>query len=187
MSIAGALVDDIDIFLAETMSTEQEMLCAVRAAAAFGKPVIVSMAGALRNRNLQEMPSRAATVAELVLQEVEQGRADIPVLCFNCAQPETCSQAVDAIPQGLRQRLRESKITLGIYPNMNAGAAKRQTDGVHCENMPQKMAKREDLTEDFLCGLCDQWMTAGVTYIGGCCGSTPEDIKIIAAHLKRGQ
>jgi len=190
--IAEALVNDVDCFLAETHSTYQEMLCAVRAAAAVGKPVIVSMAAALRDRELKPAPSRAAVVAELVLQEVEQGRADIPLLSFNCGTMEQCSDALEAIPEGLRQRLRNAKIALGIYPNLNSGSEKRQSKGFdHAKQKSdeggpaKKIARREDLEEgDLLCRFCDEWVAAGVTYIGACCGSTPDDIQGIAAHLK---
>merc|ERR1719476_458257 len=119
------MVDDVDCFLAETLSTEQEMLCAVRAASAVRKPVIVAMAAALRDRELKEQPSRAAAIAEILLQEVEQGRADVPVLCFNCGTPEICTKAVEAIPERLRQRMRHANMALGIYANLNADASKR--------------------------------------------------------------
>merc|ERR1711879_137080 len=105
------------------------MLCAVRAAAALSKPVIVAMAAGLRNRNLEEQPWKAADIAEFILQEVEQKRADIPCLCFNCAEPELCIKALKAIPEVMRQRLRNANISLGVYPNLNKNSTKRQRMG----------------------------------------------------------
>lgn len=125
-------------------------------------------------------------MAEFILQEVEQGRADIPLLCFNCASPELCNRAVEALPQTtMRQRLRNARIALGVYPNMCAGTSKRQRSGFDAKKTATKIEKREDITEEFTLNLCDQWTAAGVTHIGGCCGSTPEDIEVIAQHLKR--
>lgn len=190
-TICEALAEDVDLFLAETMGTEQEMLCAVRAAAKQGKPVVVSMAAALRDRQLNAAPSRAAAVAELVLQEVEQGRAVIPTLCFNCGPPEVCTQAVEAIPEALRQRLRDAKVALGVYANLNAGAEKRQANAWAVSKLraadgekSSKIARREDMTDALLQRFCDEWLHLGITQIGGCCGSTPEDISVIAAKLK---
>mmetsp|Transcript_100968 Transcript_100968/g.261403 ORF Transcript_100968/g.261403 Transcript_100968/m.261403 type:complete len:343 (-) Transcript_100968:192-1220(-) len=190
-TICEALGEDVDFFLAETMGTEQEMLCAVRAAAKHRKPVVVAMAAALRNRELQAVPARAAAVVEFVLQEVEQGRADIPTLCFNCGSPEACTQAVEAIPAAMRQRLRDAKVALGVYANLNAGVEKRQAAGFDPSKQrttdggkPSKIARREDMTDSMLRSLCDEWTGLGITRIGGCCGSTPDDIAVIAAKLK---
>lgn len=190
-TICEALSEDVDLFLAETMSTEQEMLCAVRAAARQRKPVIVAMAAALRDRQLQPTPARAAVVAELVLQEVEQGRADIPTLCFNCGSPEACTQAVEAIPPALRQRMHDAKIALGVYANLNSGAEKRQEKGFDASKQKaadgkttSKIARREDMTDSKLEEFCDDWARLGITQIGGCCGSTPDDIAVIAAKFK---
>lgn len=193
-TICETLAEDVDFFLAETMSTEQEMLCAVRAAAKSRKPVVVAMAAALRDRQLQSTPSRAAAVVEFVLQEVEQGRADIPTLCFNCGSPEACSQAVEAIPAAMRQRLRDAKVALGVYANLNAGVEKRQATGFGVSRQKaaegeksSKIARREDMTDSMLEAFCDSWQHLGITRIGGCCGSTPEDIAVIAAKLKPGK
>jgi homocysteine S-methyltransferase len=190
-TICEALSGSVDLFLAETMSTEQEMLCAVRAAAKQNRPVVVAMAAALRNRELEPVPARAAAVTEFVLQEVEQGRADIPTLCFNCGPPEMCTQAVEAITAAQRQRLRDAKVALGVYANLNSGAEKRQATGFDASKQRatsgetvSKIARREDLTDAVLENFCDEWTRLGVTRVGGCCGSTPEDIAVIAAKLK---
>merc|ERR1711998_364574 len=111
------------------MSTPQEMLCALRAAAATGKPVIVSLAAALRDVNLKECPERAELFAEFVLQEVESGRVQVPVLSFNCASPEICTRALQALGSCTRQRLRKARIALRVYPNLSAGSESRQKNG----------------------------------------------------------
>lgn len=189
-SIAEALADDVDVFLAETMSTVQETLCAIRAAAALRKPVIVAMAAALRDTQLKPTPSQAPVIAEFVLQEAEQGRAEILTLCFNCATPEMCSQALAAIPEGMRRRLRRAKIALGAYPNLNSDVEKRQSSGFDVakqaagEERVRKIARRADVTDDVLRRHLDEWTAAGVACVGGCCGSTPSDIRVIAEHIR---
>jgi S-methylmethionine-dependent homocysteine/selenocysteine methylase len=182
-SIADALSEDVDVFIAETMSTTQEMLCAVRAAASVLKPVVVAMAAALRDSKLHETPSRAAEIAEFVLQEVEEGRADIPMLCFNCGTPDMCTAALAAIPNVTVQRLKNAGIELGVYPNLNEGVEARQKKWQQGEPVA-KIARMEGMTDEQLCQLCDGWASLGAGCFGGCCGSTPADIKVIAAHLK---
>lgn len=170
------------------------MLCAVRAASSVRKPVIVAMAAALRDRELKPQPSRAPGIVELLLQEVEQGRADIPVLCFNCGTPEICTDAVEAIPINLRQRMKDAKMALGVYANLNADSSKRQAKGLDFKKKAtgddgpvRKIARREDATDDFLIDYCEKWTAMGVTFIGGCCGSTPDDIKVISSSLRQVQ
>merc|ERR1712037_338320 len=108
------------------------------------------MAAALRDRDLKKSPSRAAIIAEFVVQEAEQGRANIKALCFNCGSPEDCTLALEAIPNGLRQRLRDAKISLGVYPNLNQDSEKRQSAGFALSNADsnqpiKKTARREDV------------------------------------------
>jgi S-methylmethionine-dependent homocysteine/selenocysteine methylase len=192
-TIAKELNDDCDAFIAETLSTIQELLCAIRAGAAHGKPVHVAMAGALRDRRLQECPSRVRDIIEVVLQEAETGRANIPVLHFNCATPEAITRALEAIPESTHQRLRRAGIQLGAYPNLSRGAEKRQGAGFDVSKQKarnadgesiSKIARRDDIDDTKLRSLCDAWTGRfGVTHVGGCCGSTPVDIKVIADHL----
>jgi len=187
-TIAKALAENVDMFLAETLSTTQEMLCAVRAGASLGKPVVIAMAAALRDSKLKETPSRAAEIAEFVLLEVEQCRAVIPLLCFNCGTPEMCTAALEAIPKATVQRLKNAGVELGVYPNLNAGAEKRQPAGFNISkqnNGVSKIARMDDMTDELLCELCDHWAGLGCSYFGGCCGSTPADIKAISTHVKK--
>merc|ERR1719487_1664479 len=109
------------------------------------------MAAALRNRELEPTPSRAVEVAEFLLQEAEQGRANISTLCFNCGTPEHCTQALKAIPEAMRRRLKHAKITFGAYPNLNAGAEQRQRERGDNEESVKKIARREDMTADVMC------------------------------------
>lgn len=85
----------------------------------------------------------------------------------------------------MHQRLRNARIALGVYPNITAGTSKRQRKGFEAKKTAAKLERREDVNEEFQLRLCDHWTAAGVTHIGGCCGSTPEDIQLIAAHIKR--
>jgi len=187
-SIACALAKHVDVFLVETMGTTAEMLCAVRALAAYHaeentqpKPIFISMAAGLRNAKLEREPQRAAEIAEIVLSTIKDSDAPIKLLAFNCGEPAVCSQALSSIPDATKARLKAVGVGLGIYPNLNSGAETRQSGAWSQDKLAKgaPIRRREDVQPVLLRSLCKEWARLGATCIGGCCGATPEDIAII--------
>jgi S-methylmethionine-dependent homocysteine/selenocysteine methylase len=191
--IGAALAPNVDAFLCETMNTEQEMACAVRAVQGLGKPIWVSFEPTFRGERLAPRPELAESAAKKVLQCAEAG-ADITYLGFNCSTPDYITQALESLSAETRTALAAKKIVLGVAPNFNDieikhragfdvaqikkadGSAAAAGAGVH------KVVKRDDMVGGKWVSWADKWTAMGVTCIGACCGSVPNDIKFLAEH-----
>jgi len=174
----------VDAFIAETMNNWAEAHCAIEGVKDLGKPLIVSLEGALRSNSLKPQPEMAAEIAENVLAAKAAG-APIEALCFNCAPPEdiiNCLKVIDH--KGYRARLHAAGISLGVYPNIQD--RKKVLDGAGFAVKDAKssvITVREDLKDDGFVDHMHQFIHLGVCYIGGCCGSTPDQLGRLSNSL----
>lgn len=103
---------------------------------------------------------------------------------FNCATPESISQALRCIRahSELQRTLGERGIRIGAYANrltpVEANWSMEESDG------PQSTRTDLDVkqyAEEFV----SSWVKdCGVTMVGGCCGITPEHIASIHSQLR---
>jgi len=175
----------IDVFLAETMNTWEEANCAIEAVKDLGKPIIVSMEGGLRDNNLKCRPKVAAEIAENVLALKKAG-VPIEALCFNCVDPEVIAAAVKVLDDGgFRSRLHAAGILLGAYANVHARKAVLDGEGFDASKVDNATIKvRADLENEGYVGHLHNLIRSGVHYVGGCCGSTPEQMRMLSDSLK---
>jgi len=148
----------VDFLIVETMSAIEEALLAVGAAVATGLPVAASMAFD---------PSGRTAFGVSPQQAAEQlGAAGADVVGANCGTI-TPVEMVEVLT-----KFREAT-ALPLIAQPNAGRPQQTDAGVHFPELPAAMAEA-----------AVEFRALGATLIGGCCGSTPEHIRAIAARLR---
>jgi S-methylmethionine-dependent homocysteine/selenocysteine methylase len=166
---ADLLAPYVDLFICETMSSAAEGRAAVLAACQTGKPVWVAW-------TLHEDQSGNLRSGETIRAAAEI-LSDLPISGFlaNCCAPESITRAM---PQ-----LVETGITyIGGYANTFQPVpedwrldGEKQTDGL--------LDLRSDLGPATYATYVDQWLQAGATVVGGCCGTGPAHIAKIKELL----
>jgi S-methylmethionine-dependent homocysteine/selenocysteine methylase len=156
LEMARLLADcDCDLLLVETMGTRDEAVAATKAARETGLEVWVGVMAKTADRRYSGAP-----IGETVRALVEHGPKAILV---NCSPPSVTSGALETIAASAPETER------GAYPN--AGVA----DDV--------MGWRSDAsyTPERLALDARTWIGRGATIMGGCCGTTPQHIRALAA------
>lgn len=157
LAAAGA-----DAIVIETMSDVAEAKLAVAAARATGLPVVACMtfdSGREHDRTMMgTMPEEAA-------RELSAAGAD--VIGANCGQG---AEGYVAICKRLR-----AATGLPIWIKPNAGLPEVSDGRLHYRETPQSFAAHALALVE-----------AGASFVGGCCGTTPEFIRELAARLGTG-
>lgn len=164
---AEILADYVDFFICETMSKSDESLAAARAAASTGKPVWVSWNLHPSDRgHLRSGESIAEAVATL---------KGVPVSGFlaNCCMPEL----IDA---GMPELVDTGAAYVGGYANTFLPTP---DDWTLEENDLHNL--RSDLEPPEYLTFVESWLAKGATVVGGCCGTRPAHIRLIAQTLGR--
>lgn len=157
---AQALADGgADALIFETMSDLEEAKVGVRAARATGLPVIVSLAFD-SGKNLDR--TMMGTTPEQAATELTQAGAD--VIGANCGQ------GIESYP-ALCRRLHEST-PLPIWMKPNAGLPELVEGGTHYQTAPETFARHAPAL-----------VAAGASFLGGCCGTSPEFIRALRSAL----
>lgn len=143
-----------DLILIETMNSLREALGALAAALETGLPIWISFVCRGGPTLLSGEPLEAAARAVLDHQP------GVDALLVNCCFPEE----IDAIVPALGTWLAGSGVRFGAYANLEAPNA----NGV--------WQRRAELTPQAHAAWAARWVAQGVSIIGACCGSTPEDI-----------
>jgi len=156
--------DTADLFLCETMSTIQELTCAVTAAAESGKPVwcavTVDDADGSRLRSGEPVAEAADAAAE----------AGASAFLINCSFPE-------AVTQGLRS-LGPTNIATGGYAN-----GFTTIEPLKESNTVDVLEARKDLNPEAYAGHAERWIELGATIVGGCCEVGPDHIAELGRRL----
>ena len=147
-----------DLILVETQNTIREAVAATRAAAETGLPVLVSFVCGLDGRLLS---GETLTDAVAAVRPFEP--AGILVNCLPAA----------AVP-GTLEELKGAAGSLPIGVYANAGCPDEQQGWI-----PTPLEQPENYAKE-----AEKWRDAGVKFLGGCCGTTPEHIRIIHESLK---
>ena len=166
-SMVVALHPYVDLYLCETMSSGVEAVHAVGQACAHGrgKPVLVSW-------TLNEAPGSGLRSGESVQQAFELLQSyEIDGYLFNCTSPE-------AILEALVELRRLTDKPIGGYPNrLNV------VDPAWTLDNALKTGWRSDIDIEFFVHMAQQFLDAGATMIGGCCGIGPEYIAAFVNSL----
>lgn len=163
---ARALADaGIDLFIIETVYDPQEMRLAIQACKEVANlPLVASMAFDRVGSEFRTM--MGASVAECATVMAEAG-AD--VIGANCGSVTPVEMA-----EIIKQMGKLTDLPLAAQPN--AGRPEMEAGKVSYKLCP----------EDFTAGM-KKVVASGARLVGGCCGTTPEHIKLLADELGRGR
>lgn len=155
-----------DLILIESMPTITEGICAVRAARSTAKPIWLSF---VLDR-FSESPQLLDGTDVAELPRVLSAADALPdALLFNCSWP-------DAIANALRHLApRRNGLVLGAYANVE-----RQTDPP-CG----PWVRMTEITPQAYAKAAAHWVELGAQIVGGCCGTTPDDIRAVKEAVGR--
>ncbi|MFW6180699.1 MAG: homocysteine S-methyltransferase family protein [Spirochaetota bacterium] len=151
----------VDLFIVETMMDLNEAAAAVRALKqAAGLPVVASMVfGKTKKGDFRTLFGNGVPDA---VQGLEEAGAD--AVGVNCGLVEEYVQVVS--------RMREhTDLPLVLYPN--AGVPRVREGKTFYEVTPEELITH-----------LDRELEAGATILGGCCGTTPAYISLLAERVK---
>lgn len=156
---AELLAPHVDLLLCETMSSAAEGHIAAKAAGRTGKPVWVAWTlHEDRSGNLRSGENVAEAVAALM---------GIPVSGYlaNCCSPESITAVIAQLVETGTQWIGGYANTFDPIPQDWRLDGDKHTDGL--------LTMRSDLGPEEYCAHVSEWLAAGATVIGGCCGTRP--------------
>ena len=160
---AELLAPYVDLLLCETMSSAVEGRAAARAACSTAKPVWVAWTlNEDRSGNLRSGESIAEAVAAL---------EGLPVSGFlaNCCAPESITRAIPHLVAAGGKWAGGYANTFNPIPQDWTLDGDKDSDGL--------LTLREDLGPDRYAANVTNWLAAGATVVGGCCGTRPAHIE----------
>ena len=147
----------IDLFQLETFSDLPQLLCALAAAKATGLPVVASMAF------LEGGRTGGGTDAETAARQLTAVGADL--IGANCGAGPL------EILATLRRMAAATDLPLAAFAN---SGFPEYVDGRYIYRT----------TPDYFADRAREMVAAGACLIGGCCGTTPDHIRLLAERLK---
>ena len=166
---AELLAPHVDLLLCETMSSIAEGRAAARAACGTGKPVWVAW-------TLHEDRSGNLRSGETLTNAV-QALGDLPVHGFlvNCCAPESVTRAMASLAATGAEWIGGYANTFTAIPQDWELDGEKETDGL--------LTLRSDLDPERYAAHVTEWLEAGATVVGGCCGTRPSHIAKIYSIL----
>jgi len=156
---ANALAEGgADMLWIETMSSTEEVAAAVRAARSTGLPVAVTMTFDTAARSMM-----GVLPADFAKFGADQG---VDFLGANCGiGPAELLHSISG--------MRDAAGSVPLIAKGNCGIPSYVDGAIHYHGTPELMAEYALFARDM-----------GVTFIGGCCGTSPEHVAAMAAALK---
>jgi 5-methyltetrahydrofolate--homocysteine methyltransferase len=152
-----------DAIIVETMSAIEEAVVAVRAAKEACSLPVLGLMGFQRDADGEGFHTVMGVDIERAVRELSEAGADvIGTNCWNSVG-EMCE-----IVRSMKQFTQKP-----IAAEPNAGQPKLVDGQTVFDETPEKMVEG-----------VDELMSAGARIIGGCCGSTPEHIRLIALRAR---
>lgn len=169
------LAPHVDVWLGETLSLIAEGDAVRHAASKTGKPFWISF-------TLEEGPDAENRPPALRSGESVEAAArwaagsGAQALLFNCNRPEVMAKAVETAAAVFREE--GCSAALGVYANAFEA---EEGDGAANETLH---ATRDDLSADRYDRFACDWVEAGASIVGGCCGIGASHIHQLAFRLK---
>ncbi len=155
--LAGA---GVDFLLLETMGTIREAEAASRAARGTGLEFVVSFL-CTPEGNLYGGEDLREAVRFIM-------RFSPTMISLNCSSPQFMGVSLEKVFSALRETPGGDIVPVGMYANV--GLPGEEDGAILCRNFsPAEYAT-----------FARTWVSEGVSLVGGCCGTTPEDIRAIA-------
>ena len=146
----------VDLLLCETMGTAWEAEAACAAATGTGVRTIVSFLCNADGDLYDGTPLEEAVTRVLTHRPW--------ALSLNCISPHTMTSAI-------RRLKRASPLRFGVYANVGVPGAERQ-EKFEC-----------DVSREEYVVFAKRWAALGASFIGGCCGTTPDYIRALKKAL----
>jgi len=162
----------VDFWLAETVSSLAEYR--VVAASVGDRPEPLWVSFTLTDDVPDDVdPSTWAQLrsGESIAEMADAVRGQVDAVLFNCSQPERFAPAIAA----LAQALGDSSIAIGAYAN----AFEDKEEGYASNDVV--LGHRADLTPPVYARLAKDWIDAGASIVGGCCGIRPDHIEALTS------
>lgn len=162
----------VDFWLAETISSIPEAAAINDLLTTTSLPKWFSFT--LEDENVVRPTLRSGEGVESAVDFAAKAGAER--LLFNCSHPEVMLEAL-TIAQAAIKGLGTS-LKLGVYANAFTGNDVRSAANAGISGI------RGDLDPSTYAQLASEWLDAGATAIGGCCGITPDHISQLRQVLK---
>ena len=163
----------VDLWLGETLSLIEEGEAVRAAVQATGKPFWISFTLADAPEDDGEVP-RLRSGQSVEDAAIWAAGSSAQALLFNCSRPEVMAKAVATASRTIAAL--GATLEIGVYAN-----AFEADDGAANETLH---ATRTDLTGDRYCGFACDWVEAGATLVGGCCGIGADHIHRLRHTLR---
>ncbi len=152
----------VDLILIETMNRIEESEAALQAALETDLPVWISFIFDSQQTLLSEEP-----LDELATMLKRYATSSLCGVLLNCFSMTLMDRA---LPQ-LVKALSDTALRVGAYANV---------EGLSEGGIWQR---HDALTPELYLDHAQRWITDGASIIGGCCGTTPQDIRVLNKHL----
>ncbi len=163
----------VDFWLAETQSSIAEVELVREVVGDDSKPLWLSFT--LRdelNESGQALLRSGETIGDAVTAAL---RLSAEAVLFNCSRPEVMASAVAEARQTANRQ--NSAVEIGVYANAFEPADNRRGANEGLSEL------RTDTDPQGYLRFAEQWVAAGATMIGGCCGIGPEHIAALSQAL----
>ncbi len=174
--VVASMQDNVDLWLGETLSCIDEARAIMTALSAGNKPVWLSFTvndelESDGNAHLRSGDS-IEKLAEVVIESLKP-----EAVLFNCSQPEVMAAALAQLQQALGDSA--NIIRTGAYANTFDTTKTKDTLA-----NSEVSTTRSELTPHRYAEFITQWIEAGASIVGGCCGIGPEHIAEIDRRFR---
>lgn len=201
-TIISTLIDcEVDILLAETLSTTREATAILRAVSEVNKmkgrpppPIVISFTIHDDRPSLLRSGECLQGACRDVIEEAKLLGLTLEAVGVNCATPKAISHAVPIISrtaEGTKTRIcvygNCFKTTTTEWINSldsDDGDGKNKDAGIQIINDELEYDNDGYMLADVYAKYAMVWLEQGASFIGGCCGSRPEHIHAIAQRIK---
>lgn len=168
----------VDFYMAETLGSIDEARCFLDAFTASEKPVWVSLTLEDEDPVVGQPKLRSGELLAdfLGFCDGRDGRAMPSAVLFNCSQPEVMEDAVRVTAGYFAAQ--ETAPLIGVYANAFP-LMKKDYEGANAD----LHEIRGDITPDAYADYADIWVEAGAGIIGGCCGISPDHLRVLKQRL----
>jgi len=168
---------DVDIWLAETISSIEEAAMIKARTVVTGKPTWISFT--VKDEITTEPTLRSGeSVYDAISQIAGQ---NVSAILFNCSCAEVMEAALMTAKQALLDQGIEDEVQLGVYANNFPPIGE-----LHEANKNNGISGiRDDVPPEKYSEFASSWLKSGASIVGGCCGVSSEHIKKLADLKKR--
>lgn len=167
--LIDCMVDSVDVFLAETMSSIDEAMHVAETLREHAKASQIPWLVAFTLDDRDGGKLRSGETVEAAIDAVQAH--DPSAILFNCATP-------DAIEAGLIAAAPHVSCRIGGYPNRFLPPSPEWT-----LDSDEEILRNGELDVTAFVDWSKRFIGAGATYVGGCCGIGPDYIRALAESL----